>query len=138
MIFINTSKDKQLDVFLIKDSVIADKISEQADYKVSERLLAAFARLLQSNKISLNQINYLLVVCGPGAFTSIRIAVAVANTLAYSLQIPVIGIINKEQLTNQQLIKAASPKLKKAKAGKYISPFYDQEPNITIAKKQLI
>ncbi len=132
VLFINASKDKQLDVFLIRQSKITDKIIRKGDFKVSENLLKAIDKLLRKSKLNIKQLNGIIAVTGPGPFTSIRIGVAVANTLAYALKIPVAGLTNKQGLTNnEKLVKLGLSKLKQAKANKYLLPFYNQEPNTT-------
>ena len=77
----------------------------------------------------------IITVSGIGPFTSVRIAVAVANTLSFALKIPVIGLENKKPIKEEQNIKAGLLKLKKAKIGSYIKPVYGGEANITRPKK---
>ncbi len=132
ILFINTSKDNQLDVFLIKTDHIIARLVIKGNFKVSEKLLKAIDSLLNQNKIKTRQLKGLIVITGPGPFTSIRIGVAVANTLAYALKIPVVGLANRQGLTSEEkLIKLGLSKLKQVKANKYILPFYNKEPNIT-------
>lgn len=136
ILFLNASKDKEMDVFLISGTKVIDKIKQIGDYKVTEYLLKSIELILKNNKVKISELSGIVAVTGPGAFTSLRITVAVANTLAYSLHIPAVGIINKQQLTdNDKLVKLGLAKLKTAKLGKYLSPFYDRGPNITIAKR---
>lgn len=136
ILFINTSKNDRLDVFLIKDNKIFDKIDLTGDYKVSENLLNLISKILKKNKIKFEQLKGIITVTGPGPFTSLRIAVAVANALAYSLKIPVVGIeMKQKRLTNNQAIKLGLEKLTKTEPLQYIKPFYSKEPNITMAKK---
>ncbi|MFA5188088.1 MAG: tRNA (adenosine(37)-N6)-threonylcarbamoyltransferase complex dimerization subunit type 1 TsaB [Patescibacteria group bacterium] len=130
-LFINTSKPNELDVFLLMNNRIISKLSLKGNYKVSENLLKLINKLLKKNKLGLGQLKGIIAVSGPGPFTSLRIAAAVANTLAFALKIPIAGVANKENLSDMQLIKKG---LKEMKIGNYIQPFYNQEPNITIAK----
>jgi tRNA threonylcarbamoyladenosine biosynthesis protein TsaB len=135
VLFINTSKEKQLDVFLlIKNRIIAQSILN-GNFKVSDSLLGLIDKTLKKKKIKFDQLIGIMVVSGPGPFTSIRIGVTIANTLAFALKIPVADSIIENKANNLELIKTGWQKLKKAKIGKYCRPFYDQEPNITIAKK---
>ena len=99
LLFINTSKHNELDVFLLADHKIMDKLSLQGSFKVSENLLKLINKLLKRNKIELAQLKGIIIVSGPGPFTSLRIAAAVANTLAFALQIPIAGIKNKDNLS---------------------------------------
>lgn len=131
VLFINTSKNNELDVFLLSDHKITGNSSLKGNFKVSENLLKLINKLLKKNKIALEQLKGIIAVSGPGPFTSLRIAAAVANTLSFALQIPLAGIANKEDLSDLNLIKKG---LKEMKTGNYIKPFYNQEPNITIAK----
>ncbi len=138
ILFINTSKEMQLDVFLIKQTQIIDKLIKRGNYKVSENLLKMIDKLIKKNKLDFKNLKGIIAVSGPGPFTSLRIGVAVANTLAYALKIPAVGLINKKQkLTDEQLIKLGLQKLSKAKTSNYISPFYDREPNITKSKNKI-
>lgn len=132
ILFINTSKDSELDVFLIKENRILDKLVLKGDYRISENLLKLVTKLLKKNKVNFRQLKGILTVSGPGPFTSIRISTAIVNTLSYTLQIPISGIVMKrKKLTNQQLINLGLKQLHKAKAMNYIQPYYDKEPNIT-------
>jgi len=135
VLFIDTSKDKQLDVFLISANKIVGKQSLKGNYKVSENLLKLIDKLLKLNKITFRQLDAILVVPGPGPFTSIRIAIAVANTLAYILQIPVIGIEPiKDRKRLLQLVALMTKDLKNVHTS-YLEPIYGSEPNITKPKK---
>ncbi len=135
ILFLNTSKDKDLDVFLISGNKILDKLSQSGDYKVTEYLLKSIEQILKANKVKNIDLTGIMAVTGPGPFTSLRITCTVANTLAYTLKIPVIGIMNKKGLTdNDELVKLGLSKIYRAKGGKYISPFYNRNPNITIGK----
>lgn len=163
ILFINASKDQQLDVFLLNangarkeqtnrnlknanktqlpkhlgagEAYFVDMIKHKGDYKVTEYLLKSIEFILTKNKLKATDLSGIMAVTGPGPFTSLRIAVAVANTLAYSLQIPAVGIENRQGLTNdEKLVKLGLSKISKAKVNKYLSPFYDREPNITKSK----
>lgn len=48
--------------------------------------------LLKKAKIEWLQLNKIAVIKGPGPFTALRISIAVANTLAYGLNLPIWGI----------------------------------------------
>jgi len=135
VLFINTSKEKQLDVFLLtKNRIIAQSILK-GNFKVSDSLLGLIDKTLKKKDIKFDQLAGIIVISGPGPFTSIRIGVTIANTLAFALKIPVADSIIENKANNLELIKIGWQKLKKAKIGKYCRPFYNQEPNITVAKK---
>ncbi|MCX6745503.1 MAG: hypothetical protein NTX00_00625, partial [Candidatus Parcubacteria bacterium] len=72
-LFINASKPKQLDVFLIKGNKVFAKNIVKGDFKVSEKLLNSIGKILNKNKLEFKQLNGIIAVSGPGPFTSLRI-----------------------------------------------------------------
>lgn len=57
----------------------------------SQQVLSLIDQILKKNKKSLRDITEIEVETGPGSFTGLRIGVAVANALGWSLKIPVNG-----------------------------------------------
>ena len=74
-----------------------------------QNLLAAIDELLSREGVTVKEIKAIEVNVGPGAFTSTRVGVAVANSLGYALQVPV----------NDQGVEVP------------VVPAYGQEPHIT-------
>lgn len=58
----------------------------------SRDLITKIDELLVNNNTNLNGINFIGVNTGPGPFTTLRVAIATINGLAYSSRIPLIGI----------------------------------------------
>jgi len=54
-------------------------------------VLKNIEKLLKKRQKKLADIKVILVNCGPGSFTGVRVGVTVANALGWSLDIPVIG-----------------------------------------------
>ena len=110
----------------------------KAKYKQSEKLLLNIDKMLKDIKDIKNikdikdikDIKGIMVVKGPGSFTALRIGLATANTLAWALHIPIIGVklTNKQ---NEELIKTGVESFKKIKRFKQVMPEYGMEPNIT-------
>jgi len=64
------------------------------EYETSDQakeLLRNIEESLKKKNSGLEKITKILVNLGPGSFTGVRVGVAVANTLAWSLNIPVYG-----------------------------------------------
>lgn len=55
----------------------------------SDDILPAIKGILKKFKTSLKKIRAILVHKGPGSYTGVRVGMAVANTLAWSLDIPI-------------------------------------------------
>ena len=88
----------------------------------SEDLLVVIEGILKKEKLSLQDIDSILVNQGPGSFTSDRVEVTVANTLGWSLNIPVFGYKNDDLEKN--LLKIAKLKIKNF--SQIVLPFYDK------------
>jgi tRNA threonylcarbamoyladenosine biosynthesis protein TsaB len=57
----------------------------------SEELLVKINQLLLNIKSSIGNVSGISVVTGPGSYTGIRVGVATANALSYSLKVPIVG-----------------------------------------------
>ena len=61
-------------------------------YQQSELLLDEIRQMLEQQRITVNDLEGIMVVNGPGDFSGLRIGVATANALAYGLGIRVVGV----------------------------------------------
>lgn len=57
----------------------------------SQQVLGLINEILKMNKKTLKDITEIEVEAGPGSFTGLRVGVAVANGLAWTLKVPVNG-----------------------------------------------
>ncbi|MFA6918551.1 MAG: tRNA (adenosine(37)-N6)-threonylcarbamoyltransferase complex dimerization subunit type 1 TsaB [Patescibacteria group bacterium] len=130
-LIINTTDDKGIEIFLVKDKVNFWHKKIIGERKQSEKLLVGIEKIITTQKIKFSQLKGIGVVSGPGGFTSVRIGVVVANTLGYAWKVPVAGIRKDEFENNDDLISKLLIKIKKVKKGSIVLPFYDREPNIT-------
>ena len=95
---------------------------------LSDEILAKISGVLDVAHRSTLDIRGIVIFSGPGSFTSLRIGHTVANALADSLQIPVVGSRGDAWLEDG--IKQAAD----AKPGHPALPFYGAEANITRPK----
>jgi tRNA threonylcarbamoyl adenosine modification protein YeaZ len=96
-LFINTV-DPQNKIFLVRNGKILGQSTWKAHQNEANKLLPALQKLLQTVKKKWTDLTHILVVQGPGKFTSTRIGITVANTLAHELKIPVRGIDRLEMI----------------------------------------
>ena len=87
--------------------------------------------LLVNQKIK-KQISHIVVNIGPGGYTQTRCGVSFANALAFSLNIPIIGVKNRNNL----LIWVKKNYLKIIQINRihFVKPYYAQKPKITYSK----
>jgi tRNA threonylcarbamoyladenosine biosynthesis protein TsaB len=74
-----------------------------ADERSAKGLAPAIKALLAEVGRSLSELGMIAVTVGPGSFTSLRVGVTTAKTLAYALKTPVLGIGSLEALTAQAM-----------------------------------
>ena len=81
--------NKKVTLVLYKNGKIINIINEESNYKHSQITIPSLDKLLKKSNLSTKDLNELIVVNGPGSFTGVRIAVTIAKTLAYCLNIPI-------------------------------------------------
>ncbi|MFC1599542.1 tRNA (adenosine(37)-N6)-threonylcarbamoyltransferase complex dimerization subunit type 1 TsaB [Patescibacteria group bacterium] len=79
-------------IALIKNGEILAEDSWKSEQNEAETLLPNIKKLLEKAKIQWSDVDKIAVIKGPGPFTALRISIAVANTLAYGLNLPIWGI----------------------------------------------
>ncbi len=106
------------------------KFSQSLDRQMARFILKFIEDNLASLGSNIRQISGIGIMKGPGSFTGLRIGVAVANTIADSLAVPIVG---EADLLNWQ--DKALNRLFSGENDKIVLPFYDRPANVTQPKK---
>jgi len=85
-LYINTSDNKKTIVKLDKDC-----LEQPSGPDKSQQVLNLINQILKKNKKTLKDLTAIEVETGPGSFTGLRVGLAVANALGWTLKIPVNG-----------------------------------------------
>ncbi len=101
----------------------------QAHRHLSETIHLKIEALLKEQGKDWQDIQAIACYKGPGSFTGLRIGLSVANSLAYSLNIPIISE------TGDDWIKNSLGKLMSGQNQKIVKPEYGSEAHITTPKK---
>ena len=88
---INTSGSNSEIALISEGSVLLEKFWE-SNSNESELLLPRIKDLIFDAKITFKDLDKVLVVQGPGPFTALRVAIAIANAIAYAEGVPVIAV----------------------------------------------
>lgn len=91
MILAVRSESPEAQLVLLESGVERERVKWQAHRELSETLLHKIEALLERRGARLKDLKGLIVYQGPGSFTGLRISITVVNSLAYALQIPVVG-----------------------------------------------
>jgi tRNA threonylcarbamoyladenosine biosynthesis protein TsaB len=87
-----------LGVALIDDNKVIGEYITNIKVNHSIRAMPAVQNLMKDCGITPKQLSKIVVAKGPGSYTGVRIGVTIAKTLAWSLNIPLVGISSLEIL----------------------------------------
>lgn len=113
-------------------SLISDTRSDfnwQADRKLAHDLLKQIHDFLTLYGADWDKLTGLGVYSGPGSFTGLRIGITVMNTLAESLNIPIVGLSGDDWRND------AVNRLKNSENDQVVLPNYGADAKITTPKK---
>lgn len=94
-LFIDTH-DKDIILALYQNGSLLEKNIKTSERNHSDYTMPMLKELLDRNNLSVNDLNQILVINGPGSFTGVRLGVTIAKTLAYTLNIPIKSMTSLE------------------------------------------
>lgn len=131
LLAINTASET-VTIALIVNNMIVKTVEWDNDRSLSKILLSRITELFEEAKIDIEAIDGVIVLSGPGSFTSLRIGVTVANTIAQTVSVKIVGI--KDDTDNW--IEQGMERFKQQKdLHASVFPHYGRDPHITKQKK---
>lgn len=125
---IRTDKPKS-EIGLYKDNEKLAYEVWEAHRQLAETIQEKIKDILNSQGLSLDNVEGIVVYKGPGSFTGLRIGISTANALAYGLNVPIIGTEGDEWLDS------AVKTLKNGQNDKQVLPEYGAPVFTTKPKK---
>ena len=118
---IDATGDNLIKMALFRPSTIeVEKIVEGRNK--TNNILIEIDRFINKNNAKYKDLRAIVVARDPGSYTKTRIAITIANVVAWSLNIPVFGF---RDMTPIDAVKKFYPKLKdQKKFTKIVKPFY--------------
>lgn len=113
----------------IVDGQSRTQVNWEAGRGLARGLLGFIRQELQKQHQNIKDISGIGVMKGPGSFTGLRIGLTLANTLADSLNIPIVGEMG------ENWAEEAISRLGQSQNDRIVMPFYGQEAHITQPKK---
>ncbi len=104
-------------------------VTWEAHRQLAETIHLKITELLKSQHTKLADIAGIACFQGPGSFTGLRIGMTVANTLSYSLNVPIVATQDPNWLETGII------QLQKGENDKVALPFYGADAHITPPKK---
>ena len=112
-------------IHIIKDNEVLFTFHEEIKTDMSSRILPIIDEGFKKLDISLNLIDKIFVVTGPGSFTGVRIGVTIAKTLAWALNKPLIPLSSLEYMATTHSNKKYLVPMIDARRGNVFSGIYD-------------
>ena len=103
-----------LGVAIMKNEQIIGEIVTNLTKNHSTRLMPAIDNLMADVGMKVEELDQIAVAKGPGSYTGVRIGLTTAKTLAWALNIPIVGVSSLETLAYQGQFFDG-----------YICPFFD-------------
>ncbi|WP_078543039.1 tRNA (adenosine(37)-N6)-threonylcarbamoyltransferase complex dimerization subunit type 1 TsaB [Litchfieldia alkalitelluris] len=85
-------------IALLDDTKVIGEVITNLKKNHSVRVMPAIEQLLKECDVRPNELNKIVVAKGPGSYTGVRIGVTIAKTLAWTLNIPLVGVSSLEVL----------------------------------------
>lgn len=129
MIILTIRTDKpEAEIGVFKDARQLAYETWHAHRALAETLHGKIRDLLKAQKLELKDVAGIVCYKGPGSFTGLRIGLTVADTLSYSLEIPIVGS------TGGDWIQTGISGFGAGENEKFALPEYGAEVHITLPK----
>ncbi|MDQ3065055.1 MAG: tRNA (adenosine(37)-N6)-threonylcarbamoyltransferase complex dimerization subunit type 1 TsaB [bacterium] len=102
----------------------------QAHRQLAETLHQKIHDMLISKNVDFKDLSAIVCYQGPGSFTGLRIGISVANALAHSLNIPIVGEEGEVSWQDRGM-----ERLKSSQNDKIVLPIYGAPVHITQSRK---
>lgn len=119
----------QAEIGLYQDDKQQTYQSWEAHRELSSTILTRIHQLLQSHGSDWKDIDGIVCFSGPGSFTGLRIGATVANTLATTLDVPVVGTNGEDWIFD------GIEKINEGEISGLVVPNYGRGAHITTPRK---
>ncbi|KOO42278.1 tRNA (adenosine(37)-N6)-threonylcarbamoyltransferase complex dimerization subunit type 1 TsaB [Priestia koreensis] len=125
---------------LVDDQQVVGEVITNIKKNHSVRVMPAIQALLKDCGWAPSDLERIVVAQGPGSYTGVRIGVTIAKTLAWTLQIPLVGVSSLEVLAaNGRYFNGYIAPLFDARRGQIYTGLYQYNETIeTVVEDQLV
>ena len=110
-------------------TLVDDEVRQDFEWQAGRTLARGLLKFLEEKTGDLHDISGIGVRKGPGSFTGLRIGLTVANTLADSLNVPIVGATGEDwrEMTLKKLYAGENEKI--------VMPEYGAAAHVTSPRK---
>ncbi|WP_369000242.1 tRNA (adenosine(37)-N6)-threonylcarbamoyltransferase complex dimerization subunit type 1 TsaB [Candidatus Nanosynbacter sp. TM7-074] len=110
-------------------TLVDDEVRQDFEWQAGRTLARGLLKFLEEKTGDLHDISGIGVMKGPGSFTGLRIGLTVANTLADSLNVPIVGATGEDwrEMTLKKLYAGENEKI--------VMPEYGAAAHVTSPRK---
>ncbi len=116
-------------ISIVKNNEVLFNFHEEIKHDMSSMILPILDKGLTNVNLSLNSVDKIFVVTGPGSFTGVRIGVSIAKTIAWTLNKPIIPLSSLEFMATTNTNKKFLVSMIDARRGNVFAGIYDNELN---------
>lgn len=133
---IDTCADKLI-ISIIENMEMIYYYDEKSDTTLSKKANSVLAQAFEEAGLTIQDIDKIFIVNGPGSFTGIRVGVTIAKTIGYCLNIPLIPISELELLATTN-IKGNRMSIIDARRGYVFGAVYDENLNMIVPEQHIL
>lgn len=122
---------------LFKDDKLVDFINERCEKNMSSLFDVRVKDLFDRNNLTLNQVDKIYTVTGPGSFTGIRVGMTFSKVLAMALNLKITPISELQVLASTKSNKLKAPMID-ARRGYVYAGVYDEDCSTIIEDKHIL
>lgn len=97
--------------------------------QLADQLIGHLREFLTAHDASWSDISSIIIFKGPGSFTGLRIGLTVMNTMAETLDVPIVGV------SGENWVNEGRRRLESGENDRLVMPLYGREANITKPRK---
>jgi len=124
-------------ISIIKDNKIIYYKSDVSNSDTSSRVMPIIDEAFKSTNLTINDIDKIFVVNGPGSFTGIRVGVTIAKTISYCLNIPLIVLSELELMATSANSDYIVPIID-ARRGYVYGAIYDKNLDVYLDESHIL
>ena len=107
-LIIDTALEEAI-VALSKDGKLIGELTNKETHSHASFIQVAIASLLEGHQMAMTELDAIVVTLGPGSYTGLRVGLASAKGIAYTLQKPLIGLSTLTALATAAIQLAPKP-----------------------------